>query len=26
VVMTANGLLRLFETRLSPWQTTRVHG
>lgn len=26
VVMTANGLLRLFETRLMPWQITRVHG
>jgi NitT/TauT family transport system permease protein len=26
VVMTANGLLRLFETRLMPWHTTRVHG
>lgn len=26
VVMTANGLLRLFQTRLVPWQTTRVHG
>jgi NitT/TauT family transport system permease protein len=26
VVMIANGLLRLFETRLMPWQTGRVHG
>jgi hypothetical protein len=25
-VMTANALLRLFENRLLPWQTTRVHG
>jgi NitT/TauT family transport system permease protein len=26
VVMTANALLRLLETRVMPWQTTRVHG
>ena len=26
VVMTANALLRLVETRLMPWQTIRVHG
>jgi NitT/TauT family transport system permease protein len=26
VVMAANGLLRLCETRLMPWQTGRVHG